>query len=74
MRRPQEIEGVNQRLPEMIPPMNREQMDSKPLEYPIQFVCHIVEDDKLPKFIAFDSFNSHHFTTKKVFDGGDQKL
>jgi hypothetical protein len=38
-------------------------MDANALEYQVQFVGHIHEPGTgLVKFIAFDSFNSHHFT------------
>lgn len=40
-------------------------MDAEALEYPVQFVCHIKEPKTGEiKFIAFDSFISHHFTLK----------
>lgn len=38
-------------------------MDKEALQYPIQYVCHINDKETgLVKFIAFDSFYSHHFT------------
>lgn len=50
-------------LPEIDPPKMRKQMDKEALKYPVQFLCHIQEKDTgLTKFVAFDSFNSHHFT------------
>lgn len=50
-------------LPEIDGPQMRKHMDANPLEYPVQFVCHIMEpESNQVKFIAFDSFNSHHFT------------
>jgi hypothetical protein len=49
-------------LPEFNQPRPRRDMDAKPLELPVQYMCHI-HDEKTGhiKFIAFDSFSSHHF-------------
>lgn len=53
----------NVHLPEIEPPMTRKSMDKNALEYPIQYVCHIPDQETGQiKFIAFDSFYSHHFS------------
>jgi len=42
---------------------NPQALTFKVLEYPVQYVCHTIDPtSKKVTFVAFDSFNSHHFS------------